>query len=63
MTEQQIRINDLLYLMTVLDNTIINEIREINRGNGRPAEKIEETLKYWIEDRIEFMKRKENSND
>jgi len=63
MTEQQIRINDLLYLMTVLDNTIINEIREINRGNGHPAEKIEETLKYWIEDRIEFMKRKENSND
>lgn len=63
MTEQQIRINDLLYLMTVLDNTIINEIREINRGNEHPAEKIEETLKYWIEERIAFMKRKENNND
>ena len=63
MTEQQIRINDLLYLMTVLDNTIINEIREINRENGHPAEEIEDTLKYWIEDRIAFMKRKENSND
>lgn len=63
MTEQQIRINDLLYLMTVLDNAIINEIREINRGNGHPAEKIEETLKYWIEERIAFMKRKENNND
>lgn len=63
MTEQQIRINDLLYLMTVLDNAIINEVREINRGKGHPAEKIEETLKYWIEERITFMKRKENSND
>ena len=63
MTEQQIRINDLLYLMTVLDNTIINEIREINRGNGHPVEEIEDTLKYWIEDRIAFMKRKENNND
>lgn len=63
MTEQQIRINDLLYLMTVLDNAIINEVREINRGKGHSAEKIEETLKYWIEERIAFMKRKENNND
>lgn len=63
MTEQQIRINDLLYLMTVLDNAIVNEIREINRGKGHSAEKIEETLKYWIEERIVFMKRKENNND
>ena len=63
MTEQQIRINDLLYLMTVLDNAIVNEVREINRGKGHSAEKIKETLKYWIEERIAFMKRKENNND
>lgn len=63
MTHQQIRINNLLDLMTMLDNAIIVEIRETNRGKGHSAERIEETLKYWIDDRIAFMKREEENND
>ena len=43
MTHQQIRINNLLDLMTMLDNAIIVEIRETNRGKGHSAERIEET--------------------
>lgn len=56
MTPQQIRINDLLDLQMILNNAILNEIRETNRGKGHTAEEIEKTLKYWIEDRIHFMK-------
>jgi len=63
MTHQQIHINNLLDLMTMLDNAIIAEIRETNRGKGHSAERIEETLKYWIDDRIAFMKREEENND
>lgn len=48
------QINKLLYLMTLLDNVIIEEIREINRGEGHTAKEIEENLKYWIEDTMTF---------
>lgn len=57
------RINDLLYLMAQLDNSIIQEIMAINRGKGHSPKVIEQTLKYWIDDRIAFMEREENSND
>ena len=63
MTHEQKRINDLLNLMTMLNNSITAEIREINRGRGHSAERIEETLKYQIDDRIAFMKQEEVNND
>lgn len=55
------RINDLLYLMTILDNVISEEIIEVNRGKGHTAEEIGESLKYHIEDRLKFYK-DSNSN-
>jgi len=63
MTLKQKRINDLLDLQMILNNSIINEIREVNRGKGHTAKEIEQTLKYWIEDRIIFMEKDENLND
>lgn len=59
LTPEAKRINDLLYLMVKLDEVIINEIREVNRGKGHSAERIEESLEYWIKDRIIYMKRDE----
>lgn len=53
------RVNDLLDLMTLLNNAIMSEIRDINRGRGHSAKEIEESLKYWIEDRIAFMQKEE----
>lgn len=53
------RINDLLDLMITLNNVIASEIREVNRGRGHSAKEIEESLKYWIEDRIAFMQEEE----
>ena len=52
------QINELLYLMTCLDNVIIEEIREINRGKGHTAKEIADHLKYWIEDRMFFYEKK-----
>lgn len=46
MTHKQKRINDLLDLQMILNNSIINEIREVNRGKGHTAKEIEETLKF-----------------
>lgn len=57
------RINDLLYLMAQLDNSIIQEIIAVNRGMGHSPKVIEQTLKYWIDDRIPFMEREEMNND
>ncbi len=57
------RINDLLCLMAQLDNSIIQEIMAINRGDGHSPKVIGQTLKYWIDDRITFMEREKNSND
>lgn len=50
------RINQLLDLMAILHNAISEEIREVNRGKGHTKEEIENTLKYWIEDRMFFYK-------
>ena len=63
MTHKQKRIDNLLDLQMILNNSIINEIREVNRGKGHTAKEIEETLKYWIEDRIHFMKGDDDLND
>ncbi len=63
MTHEQKRIDDLLNLMAILNNSIMNEIREINRGRGHPAATIRDTLEYWINDRITFMRREEMNND
>lgn len=57
------RINDLLYLMAQLDNSIIQEIIAVNRDMGHSPKVIEQTLKYWIDDRISFMERDGNSDD
>lgn len=54
------QINELLNLMACLDNVIIEEIREINRGKGHTAEEIADHLKYWIEDRMFFYEKKDN---
>lgn len=51
------RINDLLDLMAILDDVISEEIREVNRGKGHTAEEIGESLKYHIEDRLNFYKK------
>jgi len=48
------KINKLLYLMSLLDNVIIEEIRKVNRGEEHTAKEIEENLKYWIEDTMLF---------
>ena len=48
------KINKLLYLMSLLDNVIIEEITEINRGKGHTAKEITDRLKYWIDDRMFF---------
>ena len=53
------KINQLLDLMAILHNAISEEIREVNRGKGHAKEEIENTLKYWIEDRMFFY---ENQN-
>lgn len=63
MTHEQKRIDDLLNLMAILNSSIMNEIREINRGRGHSALDIRNTLNYWIDDRIAFMRREEMSND
>lgn len=54
------QINELLYLMTCLDNVIIEEITEINRGKGHTAKEITDRLKYWIDDRMFFYEKKDN---
>lgn len=51
------RINDLLDLMAILDDVISEEIREVNRGKGHTTEEIGESLKYHIEDRLNFYKK------
>jgi len=63
MTHKQKRIDNLLDLQMILNNSIINEIREVNRGKGHTAKEIEETLKFWIEERIPFMMGDDNLND
>lgn len=63
MTHKQRRINDLLDLQMILNNSIINEIREVNRGKGHTAREIEETLKFWVEERIPFMMGDDDYND
>lgn len=63
MTHKQRRINDLLDLQVILNNLIINEIREVNRGKGHTAKEIKETLEFWVEVRIPFMMGDDNLND
>lgn len=63
MTHKQKRINDLLDLQMILNNSIMNEIKEVNRGKGHTAKEIEETLKFWVEERIPFMIKEDNLND
>ena len=55
------RINDLLYLMTILDNVISEEIIEVNRGKGHTAKEIGDSLKYHIEDRLKFYKENDSN--
>lgn len=57
----EMRINDLMDLMTILDKVIWEEIGEINRGKGHTVEEIEKSLKHHIEDRFNSYK-KNNSN-
>ena len=63
MTHEQKRIDDLLNLMAILNSSIMNEIREINRGRGHSATDIRDTLDYWIDDRIRFMRQEEMNNE
>lgn len=63
MTHEQKRIDDLLNLMGILNSSIMNEIREINRGRGHSALDIRNTLDYWIDNRIRFMRQEEMNND
>lgn len=63
MTHEQKRIDELLNLMTILNNSIINEIREINHGRGHSVATIRDTLEYWIDDRTTFMRREEMNNE
>lgn len=63
MTHKQKRIDNLLDLQMILNNAIINEIREVNRGKGHTAKEIEETLKFWVEERIPFMMGDDDLND
>lgn len=63
MTHKQKRINDLLDLQMILNNSIINEIREVNRGKGHTAKEIKETLNFWVEERIPFMMEDDDLND
>lgn len=63
MTHKQKRINDLLDLQMILNNLIMNEIKEVNRGKGHTAKEIEGTLKFWVEERIPFMMREDDLND
>ena len=63
MTHEQKRIDDLLNLMGLLNSSIMNEIREINRGRGHSALDIRDTLDYYIDDRIRLMRREEMNNE
>lgn len=63
MTHEQKRIDDLLNLMAILNSSIMNEIREINRGRGHSALDIRNTLDYWIDDRTRLMRQEEMNNE
>ena len=63
MTHEQKRIDDLLNLMAILNSSIMNEIREINRGRGHSVLDIRNTLDYWIDDRTRLMRQEEMNND
>lgn len=59
-TKEQKKIDDLLYIMLRLNERIVSEIAEINRGRGNSAEDIFDGLKYILEDRFKFMINEEN---
>lgn len=59
-TKEQKKIDDLLYIMLRLNERIVNEIAEINRGRGNSAEDIFDGLTYILEDRFRFMTNEEN---
>lgn len=63
MTHEQKRIDDLLNLMAILNSSIMNEIREINRGRGHSAIDIRDTLDYWVYDRMRLMIQEEMNNE
>ena len=63
MIHEQKRIDDLLNLMAILNSSIMNEIREINRGRGHSALDIRSTLDYWIDDRTRLMRQEEMNNE
>lgn len=59
-TREEKKISDLLRIMSLVDNRIITEIEEIQRGNEHSSKDILEGIEYILEERFTFMIRDEN---
>lgn len=63
-TMERDRINDLLYIMQVVEEYIFSEIREILSFHRlRTPNEIYDSLEFRISDRIAHMNRRENVDD
>lgn len=49
------RINDLLYLLSLLTNCIHGEVSDILRGYGKTNEELKDSILYIIDERFSFL--------